>query len=159
MRQQLVAHGALFDGQQSMIEDAKPQRTPLFHILPFLGISSEISSHLPVHCLSENSFSKRWFYTSGQISCHPQGSGDTKQTGVTQAVRAQLEEGREAGATHAAVATAGRSPYATPLARRAAALSDPARKICSNSAEPTPQTAIITPCCFSVNPARSPPGP
>lgn len=66
-----------------MTQGAKSQRTLLFHSLPFLGIFSEISGH-PMHVAILKILSvKEWFYTPGQISCRPLGSGDTEETAVT----------------------------------------------------------------------------
>lgn len=79
----------------------KSRRTLSFYILLFLYLFSEISV-ISMNILILKVLSvKGVVYTSGQISCHPQGSGDTKQTGVTQAVCTQLEDDQETAATAA----------------------------------------------------------
>lgn len=95
-------------------------------------------------------------YTSGQIACHPQGSGDTKQAGVTQAVCTQLEKTKNFG--HPPCSP---EKLITAVDRRAGLSRTLRQMIGSSSSESSPssQTAVAMERRFSRKTRTKPPGP
>ena len=113
----LCKGSSLWETEPSLIEKSQWSSTPnlggpfcfIFccSCISFLGSPVISMNILILKVLSV----KGWFYTSGQISCYPQGSGDTKQTGVTQAVCTQLEGDQETAATHVACQSSSALPW------------------------------------------------